>query len=162
MKKFTITILLLLLLLPLSAEAKVKFQYTNGVPVVAEDYCSKIARKATKTFGEGHYIEFCNYNFKPLDNETAFYYIILIDNTYFVTTSSKAYVAVMVAIQNKKYDSFFKSMLKCFIIDGTFGNWNVLGNYELHPIFGPTFIPNRDMLQPCRKNKKNRYYFTTK
>jgi len=160
MKKFTITILLLLLLLPLSAEAKVKFQYTNGVPVVAEDYCSKIARKATKKFGVGHYIEFCNYSFQPLDNETSFYYIILIDDTYFVTTSSKAYVLTVAAIQNKTYDSFFRAMLKSFIVDGTFGSWNVLGNYELHPIFGPTFVPNRNMLETCWKNKKNRYYFS--
>lgn len=154
--KFTITILLFLLLglTFLPAEALVQYKYKNDVPVLAMDHCSEIARR-TGT----NYIEFCNYDFKPLDNKSSFYYIILIDDTYFVTTSDKAYILTAVAIHNKKYDSFFKAMLKCFIFDGTFGNWNELGHYELHPIFGPTFVPNKDMLTTCWKNKKNRYYF---
>ena len=157
MKKFTITILLLLFgftLLP--AEAKVKLQYSNvHVPVVAEDYCSKTARKIG-----ANYIEFCNYNFKSLDNETPFYYILLLDNTYFVVTDSKAYTLVVAAIEKKIYNNTFQKSMKDLITTGFFGSWNVLGYLENNPIFGWTFVPNRDMLECCRKNKKNRYYFS--
>lgn len=157
--KFAITILLFLLLglTFLPAEASVKLAYTNGVTVAAVDRCSKTARKAG-----AHYIEFCNYDFMPLDNESPEYYIILLEDTYFVTTNSKAYTTVLRAVHNKRYDSFFNAMMKCFIMDGTYGNWNVLGHYELHPIFGPTFVPNKNMLLCCWKNKKNRYYFGVK
>lgn len=159
MKKSTKITITILLFLPLGltilpAEASVKLAYTNGVPVVAVDHCSKIARKMG-----ANYIEFCNYDFKPLDSESPEYYILLLEDTYFVTTNSKAYTAVLVALDNKKFDNFFRSMLKCFIMDGSFGNWNELGYYELHPIFGPTFVPNKNMLTTCWKNKKNRYYF---
>ncbi len=156
MKKFTITVLLLLFsftLLP--AEAKVKLQYSNvHVPVVAKDHCSRMARKIGC-----HYIEFCNYDFKPLDNETSFYYILLLDNTYFVTTNSKAYALVVAAVKMNTHTTFFQKTVKDYIITGGFGKWGVLGYLENNPIFGWTFLPNKDMLTLCWKNKKNRYFF---
>lgn len=154
MKKFTITILLLLLLLPLTAEASVKYITPDGVPAVAVDHCSKTARNIGAA-----YIEFCDYDFQTLDNKSPFYYIILLEDTYFVTTSEKAYATVIAAIHKKNYDNFFRAMLKCFIMNGTYGAWNVLGYVKYDALFGFTFVPNRNMLQSCWKNKKNRYFF---
>lgn len=165
--KITITFLLFLLLqtfvtvcsIKLSAEASVKFAYTNGIahiPVLAVDHCSKFARKRGM-----HYIEFCNYNFKPFDNKSPEYYIILLEDTYFVTTNNKAYTTVLVAIQNKRYDNFFNTMMKCLIMKGVYGDWNELGYLENNIIFGWTFIPNKNMLMYSCKNKKNRYSFET-
>lgn len=156
MKKLFFLLFLLLGMTLLSAEAKVGLQYKNGVPVVAEDYCSKCAR----TIG-CHYIEFCNYNFKPLNNNASSYYIVLLDNTYFVTTNSKAYALVVAAVKMNTYNAFFQKTVKDYIITGGFGKWNVLGYLENNVIFGLTFVPNKDMLTTCWKNKKNRYYFET-
>lgn len=165
--KITITFLLFLLVqtfvtvcsVKLSAEASVKFAYTNGIahiPVLAVDHCSKFAIKKGK-----QYIEFCNYNFFPLDNKSTEYYIILLEDTYFATTNSEAYTTVLKAIRNNQYDSFFNTMMKGFIMKGLYGDWNELGYLENNVIFGWTFVPNKNMLMYCSKNKKNRYSFET-
>ena len=138
----------------LSAEAKVTKAYTNGVTVTAVDHCSNFAIKKGK-----HYIEFCDYNFKPLDNESSEYYIFLLENTYFVTTDSKAYITVLAAIENKRYDIAFQSLMKYAVMIGNYGDWNVLGYLENNPIFGWTFVPNKNLTTYCKKNKVNRYYF---